>query len=159
MTALRALLITPFPDMTVPEYIPNPDTTTPRFYPGDNFVPNPASEHNAIRREFADAAAWTARLFAATQDYHSDSTIDSHNAMIETLTALHYVIYGNDQTMDDDEAIRLWLDEDGLADALVETANPNTGMPDDLNDARPALFARFNLDYDALCEIQDHANN
>ena len=32
-------------------------------------------------------------------------------------------------------------------------------IPDDLNDARPALFARFNLDYDALCEIQDHANN
>jgi len=151
MTTLRSALITPFPDLTVPEYLPNPDTS-PKQYPGQNYVPNPDAHHEEIRREFADAAAWTALIYAQTQDYHSDSTLDTHNAMIETLNLLHMVIYGDDQTKDDATALNDYLESDW--DALEMTVHPNCALPDNWEETHPlpALFARFDLNW-------EHFNN
>ena len=98
---------------------------------------------------FQDAAAYIARLYAGTIDYTSDSTVDSHNAMIASLTALHGVIYGNDLTMSDEAALAYWLDDRDNWMDLSEVADPNMGIPDDLKTGGyPELFNYFNLDQD-----------
>ena len=145
MPTLRDALIKPLPVIASPAYIPNPDKDIPGIE-GPNFIPNPDDHYNELRTLIADAAAWTARLYAATQDYHSDSTLDSHNAMIDMLNAYHQFIYGADQTMTEQEALDSFLTCDVWA--MLETTNPNTEMPDELAKNRPELFSYFDLNGD-----------
>ena len=147
---LRRRLITPLPDLSAPEYIENPDPTTPADGYRSNYIENPESNHRLVDELIQECSIWIARVYADSYTYHSDSTIDSHSAMLCSLTALNGLIYGNDQTMSTDEAIQLWLDNPDDAMDLIESANPNTGISDELDKNRPRLFTYFNLDYDAL---------
>lgn len=138
---LRRRLIKPFPDMTIDDrWIPNED--------GPGYHENPASNFPALDKAFMEATRWTALNLAQGYDYHSDSTVDSHYAIISSLAALNNVVYRHDLTMDLAEAINLWLDDTDICIDLIETANPNTGMTDEINNSRPELFSYFNLDWD-----------
>jgi hypothetical protein len=148
---LRRRLITPLPDLSAPDMIPNPDTDPTHlnehgYHP--NYIKNPASNHQLVDELIQECSIWIARVFADSYTYQSDSTIDSHTAMLCSLVALNGLIYGNDQTMQTSEAIELWLDNPDDCIDLIEAANPNTGISDELNTNRPRLFAYFNLDWD-----------
>ena len=60
--------------------------------------------------EVQDAASWAAKNLAANYDYASDSTLDSHNAMVATINAFHQLVYQHDQTMSEEDALNTFLD-------------------------------------------------
>lgn len=150
---LRNRLIKPFPDMTITErYIPNPSDELDEHGYRANFIPNPDCNFPMIDQLFMNATIWTALNLAQGYTYHSDSTIDSHYAIIASITELNNVVYRHNLTMDLDEAVNRWLDDVGICIDLIETANPNTGMTDEIDQSRPELFTYFNLDYDFFDE-------
>lgn len=151
MTTLRNALIKTLPDLSVPENLENPDYDETKGYDPNNprYIDNLDSGHKLMRQLITDAAAYTARVYSESLGYISDSTIDSHNAMISTMTELHRLIYGDDQTLDDQQALDQWLDNETNLMDLAEVSNPNTG-PSDGQLTPPALFDYFNLSDDFL---------
>ncbi len=72
-----------------------------------------------------DAGNWAARNLAENYDYVSDSTIDSHEAMISVMTMINNLIYHYGQTMDAKAAFQKFLDEPYGAGDLWTAINHN----------------------------------
>jgi hypothetical protein len=139
MTTLRDMLITPLPSLDDPEYTRSDEG---HFVQDANWL--------QTRTMLADAAAYIATSYASSIEYTSDSTIDTHLAMIATLTNLNNVIYAHDQTMEFDEALTAFLDDDDAAiDFYMATYDANTSGPDM---PMPTFMTHFNPDSDGLYE-------
>jgi len=140
---LRTRLLKPLPSLAEPHMLPNPDPNHDIFH---NYIINPNSNHALVDELIQECAIWIARAFADCYNYHSDSTIDSHDAMIAALAELNGLIYGNDQTMSTEEAILLWVDDPDQYMDLACAANPNASLSDEINNNRPRLFEYFDLE-------------
>jgi hypothetical protein len=119
------------------------DATTPtlRRY---MTTPLPDADSDEMQRLLADALRYAGLVIAASTDYFSDSTLDSHNQVSECIIDLINLIYGHDQTMTNDEALDLWLDNEDCFYNMNETAGPNfTATPDE---PLPALWSHFDFD-------------
>lgn len=95
---------------------------------------------------FTDAARHIALTIATSIDQTSDSMVDTHFALAATLNELVQLIYGYDQTMDENEALQHWLDTADAEYFYMASYDANL-TPSGL---LPALFAHFNPDSDAL---------
>lgn len=143
---LRTRQLKPLPSLAEPHMLPNPDPTTDANGWRPNYIENPASNHRLVDELIQECAIWIARAFADCYDYHSDSTIDSHDAMIAALAELNALIYGNDQTMSTEEAILLWINDPDQYMDFACAANPNASLSDEIENNRPRLFEYFDLE-------------
>jgi hypothetical protein len=92
---------------------------------------------------FADALKYAGLTIAASTEYFSDSTLDSHNQLSAFICDMVNVIYGYDQTMSEDEAIQKWLDDPDAFWNAEAAKSPN--FPD-YGHALPALLEYFNFE-------------
>ena len=75
-----------------------------------DFLAAPITIDDQYYADLENFVNWAARNYAENTDYFSDSTIDSHNAMIALMTSLHDLRYGYNQTKDDETALDAFLD-------------------------------------------------
>lgn len=92
---------------------------------------------------FADALKYAGLTMAASTEYFSDSTLDSHNQLAGFILDMVDLIYGYDQTMSEDEAVQKWLDDPNAYWNTEAAAEPN--FPDYGID-KPDLFTYFDFE-------------
>lgn len=106
------------------------------------------TDEDRLQLLFQDAAAWIARSYASSISEASDSTVDTHLAMISTLTTLNKFVYRDDFTTELPELIEGWLDDEYAAqDFYMSSFDANISRD---SQYMPPLFGYFTSNSDAL---------
>lgn len=135
---LRTAMIKPLPDAT------ESGTWDPDREP--RFIPNPDFLHT--EHMIQELLRWTCLVMAYNAYHTSDSEVDSCDALVCVIEAMHKVNYGDGQTLSLQEAVDQWLDSEGSWMDLQMASDPNFETPADLD--TPEIFSYFNLEYDAF---------